>query len=210
MDSKTRSGCGVLATTPDLHLGGVFRSRLPNYCHFQSFATRSRWRWPVKNYLEGGAVQLQCPQCAGGVKTSAKTRKTNATPNKNPVPFLAIDDEYCCEGLATVPVEDLDSYQRNPLQNPRMERGIRPAQHQRDQEFDGRRQRQLRTRMVPRFQPGGLHHRRPPQSHSTQPRRSHPLPQNPTTPHPRHRTEPTDTPTGETHSTSDESPRAPP
>ncbi len=70
-------------------------------------------------------MQLICPQCAGRGKTSAKTRNPNVIPTKNPVPSLAIDDEYCCEGLVTVPVEKLDSYQRIPPGTPAWRKGYK-------------------------------------------------------------------------------------
>ena len=88
---------------------------------------RSPWRWTVHRYLAGGAVQLICPQCAGRVKTSAKTYKPDVIPSKNPVPYLAIDDEYeyCCDGLVTVPVDKLDSWQRIPSARPRGEKSYK-------------------------------------------------------------------------------------
>ncbi|MDE0352056.1 MAG: hypothetical protein OXM57_05155 [bacterium] len=105
------------------HLGSFFSAWLPEELLVppakltgkkleEWYANRARWRWTVNRYLKGGAVQLICPQCAGRVKTSAKTRNPKKTPAKGPV--LAIDDEYCCEGLVTVPVDKLDSYQRIP------------------------------------------------------------------------------------------------
>ena len=113
------------------HLGSFFSPWLPEKLlvpspdltgeAFEDWCVdRSPWRWTVHRYLKGGAVQLICPQCAGRVKTSAKTRTSNLIPTKSPVPYLAIDDkyEYCCEGLVTVPVEKLDSYQRIPSGTP--------------------------------------------------------------------------------------------
>ncbi len=77
------------------------------------YANRACWRWTVHKYLDDGSVQLVCPQCAGRVKTSAKTRNPSP-PKKQAVPFLNIDDEYCCNGTVTVPVDKLDSFQRIP------------------------------------------------------------------------------------------------
>ena len=51
------------------------------------------------------------------MRTSAKTRKLRR-PRKRPVPYIPIDDEYCCEGLVTIPVEDLDTYQQLPFGTP--------------------------------------------------------------------------------------------
>ncbi len=120
------------------HLGSLFSPWLPEKLLVPPpdltgekledwYAKRSRWRWTVHRYLAGGAVQLICPQCAGRVKTSAKTRNPNITPTKGPVPYLDIDDEYehCCEGLVTVSVDKLDSYQRIPPKTPAWTKGYK-------------------------------------------------------------------------------------
>ena len=112
-----------------LHLGSFFPPWLPESLQARPqgltgtkleewYTDRALWRWTVHKYLKNGGVQLVCPQCAGRVKTSAKTRNPNATPNKNPVPSLAIDDEYCCEGKTSVPVKKLDGSKASPPKPP--------------------------------------------------------------------------------------------
>ena len=44
--------------------------------------------------------------------TTAKTRRPRSTDSDGP--FLSIEDEYCCFGLASVSVDLLDSFQRIP------------------------------------------------------------------------------------------------
>ena len=120
------------------HLGSFFSTWLPEELlvpspdltgeAFEEWCVdRFPWRWTVHRYLKDGAVQLICPQCAGRVKTSAKTRNTNLIPSKNPVPYLAIDDEYCCEGLVTVPVENSTATNASPRAPPRGTRATRAA-----------------------------------------------------------------------------------
>ena len=81
------------------------------------YADRACWRWTVHKYLDDGSAQFMCPQCAGRVKTSAKTFNPSP-PKKHPVPYRRIDDEYCCNGTVTVPVDILDSFQRIPPKTP--------------------------------------------------------------------------------------------
>ena len=76
------------------------------------YADRALWRWKPNQNLQNGGKQFLCPQCAGKVATTAKTRITRA-PNSDG-PFLSIEDEYCCLGLASVSLALLDSFQRIP------------------------------------------------------------------------------------------------
>ena len=62
--------------------------------------------------LNNGGIQFLCPQCAGTVDTSAKTRRPQTTHSDGP--FRSIEDEYCCLGLASVSLALLDSFQRIP------------------------------------------------------------------------------------------------
>ena len=76
------------------------------------FADRALWRWKPNQNLKNGGKQFLCPQCAGKVATNAKTRMARTTNSDGP--FLSIEDEYCCLGLASVSLALLDSFQRIP------------------------------------------------------------------------------------------------
>ena len=76
------------------------------------YTKRALWRWKPNQNLQNGGKQFLCPQCAGKVATNAKTRIARA-PNSDG-PFLSIEDEYCCLGLASVSLALLDSFQRIP------------------------------------------------------------------------------------------------
>ena len=76
------------------------------------YTKRALWRWKPNQNLQNGGKQFLCPQCAGKVATNAKTRMAR-TPNSDG-PFLSIEDEYCCLGLASVSLALLDSFQRIP------------------------------------------------------------------------------------------------
>ena len=76
------------------------------------YTKRALWRWKPNQNLQNGGKQFLCPQCAGKVATNAKTRIAR-TPNSDG-PFLSIEDEYCCLGLASVSLALLDSFQRIP------------------------------------------------------------------------------------------------
>ena len=84
-------------------------------------AKASKFRWIVNAVLPDGSLQGECPQCAGRASTNAKTWALRNHPHK-PRPELPvsalIDDEYCCKGMVTVKVEDLDTYQRIPWGTP--------------------------------------------------------------------------------------------
>ena len=75
---------------------------------------RAKFRYSATP-LDGGSIQMQCPQCAGRIRSNLKTRNPNAKPNKT-VPFIVRTDdaEYCCVGRVTIPVEELDHYQLIP------------------------------------------------------------------------------------------------
>ncbi len=63
------------------------------------------------------AQKLICPQCAGNVRSTAKTRnpsRANRRKQHTPLPVTAVTDrEYCCDGMITLSVEQLDNHQRN-------------------------------------------------------------------------------------------------
>ena len=77
---------------------------------------RDKYQWVVIQHFKNGTKKLICPQCAGRVKTTAKTRNPNR-PNRthNPdQPTVAVPDtEYCCNGMITLSIEQLDNHQRN-------------------------------------------------------------------------------------------------
>ena len=69
-----------------------------------------------------------CPQCAGRITTSAKTWKNRNRPTKAnlDVPYVGnIDDEYCCRGTVTIPVDKLDTYQDIPYGTPAWQKRLR-------------------------------------------------------------------------------------
>ena len=76
------------------------------------YTDRVLWRWKPNQNLNNGGKQFLCPQCAGKVATTAKTRMARTTNSDGP--FLSIEDEYCCLGLASVSLALLDSFQRIP------------------------------------------------------------------------------------------------
>lgn len=85
------------------------------------YADRAKYRWVPIAKLKDGSIRFQCPQCAGRITTNAKTwryRNRHHTPDPD-IPFVAnIDDEYCCRGTVTIPVEKLDTYQDIPYGTP--------------------------------------------------------------------------------------------
>ena len=58
-----------------------------------------------------------CPQCAGKVTSTARTRnpqRANRGKHRTIPPVTAVTDrEYCCDGMITLGVEQLDNYQRH-------------------------------------------------------------------------------------------------
>lgn len=87
----------------------------------QWFVDRAKYRWVPIGKGKNGAIRFRCPQCSGMVMTSAKTwrhRHRRATPNPD-IPYVGpIEDEYCCWGTVTIPVEELDTYQQIPFGTP--------------------------------------------------------------------------------------------
>ena len=77
---------------------------------------RDKYQWRVLQSFPNGTKKIICPQCDGRVKSTAKTRNPNR-PNRthNPdQPTVAVPDtEYCCNGMITLSVEQLDNHQRN-------------------------------------------------------------------------------------------------
>ena len=77
---------------------------------------RKKFEWVVIQHFANGKKKLICPQCAGRVMTTAKTRnpnRPNRTHNPNQ-PIIAVPDtEYCCDGMITLSIEQLDNQQRN-------------------------------------------------------------------------------------------------
>ena len=77
---------------------------------------RAKYQWRVLQSFPNGTKKIICPQCDGRVMTTAKTRNPNR-PNRthNPdQPTVAVPDtEYCCNGMITLSVGQLDNHQRN-------------------------------------------------------------------------------------------------
>ena len=52
------------------------------------YTDRALWRWKPNQNLNNGGKQFLCPQCAGTVDTTTKTRKPRAINSDGP--FLAL------------------------------------------------------------------------------------------------------------------------
>ena len=83
------------------------------------YADRDKYTWkPIGKPDKNGAIRFRCPQCDGRVKTNAKTR-IRSKRSQRKAPYAAtIDQEYCCKGTITIPVEKLDTYQHIPFGTP--------------------------------------------------------------------------------------------
>ena len=83
------------------------------------YAERAKYRWtPIGKPDKNGAIRFRCPQCDGRVKTNAKTR-IRSKRSQRKAPYAAtIDQEHCCQGTLTIPVENLDTYQHIPFGTP--------------------------------------------------------------------------------------------
>jgi len=175
------------------------------------YADRACWRWTVHRYLDDGSVQLICPQCAGRVKTSAKTRNPSP-PKKKPLPSLHIDDEYCCDGTVTVPVDQLDSFQRIPPKTPAWTdsyKGRRNTSENKNSMHGGKGNFALEWCRVFNMMAFTLGSLMKVIKHNLE-EATRFLRNQPQHPKPITETEPSDPPHDETQPTSDESPRAPP
>ena len=79
------------------------------------YEKRARFRWVSNKTRPGGRKQFCCPQHAGKVVTTAKTRGRGRPPAN--VVTLHLDPEeyeWCCEGSVVLGVEDLDTFQQIP------------------------------------------------------------------------------------------------
>ena len=83
------------------------------------YADRAKYLWkPIGKPDKNGNIRFRCPQCDGRVKTNAKTR-IRSKRSQRKAPYVAtIDQEYCCNGTLTIPVEKLDTYQHIPFGTP--------------------------------------------------------------------------------------------
>ena len=83
------------------------------------YAKRDKYTWkPIGKPDKNGAIRFRCPQCDGRVKTNAKTR-IRSKRSQRKAPYAAtIDQEHCCQGTLTIPVENLDTYQHIPFGTP--------------------------------------------------------------------------------------------
>ena len=83
----------------------------------QWYDDRKKYQWVVVHTYPDGRIKFICPQCKGNVRSTAKTRnpnRPNRTKKASDLPITAIaDTEYCCDGMITLQVDQLDNYQRN-------------------------------------------------------------------------------------------------
>ena len=108
------------------HCGTLLPSWVPEALHSPPDGTepqqrtdfydqRSRWRYSPHQRLRDGSIQMRCPQCAGRVKTNARTRNPRQRRAGGSVPYLAgITTEHCCDGLVTLNSTQLANYQNVP------------------------------------------------------------------------------------------------
>ena len=83
------------------------------------YAERAKYRWtPIGKPDKNGNIRFRCPQCDGRVKTNAKTRIRSKRSRRKASYATPIDQEYCCNGTITIPVEELDTYQHIPFGTP--------------------------------------------------------------------------------------------
>ena len=83
------------------------------------YADRDKYTWkPIGKPDKNGAIRFRCPQCDGRVKTNAKTRIRSKRSQRKAPYATTIDQEYCCKGTITIPVEKLDTYQHIPFGTP--------------------------------------------------------------------------------------------
>jgi hypothetical protein len=79
------------------------------------FNDRSRqFRWAPHGSGTGGAQVFECPFCGGRAKNATLNPKTAALSNKVAPVDAPKGVTKCCGGFATLPVEQLDHYQRVP------------------------------------------------------------------------------------------------
>ena len=108
------------------HCGTLLPSWVPEALHSPPDGTepqqrtdfydqRCRWRYSPHQRLRDGSIQMRCPQCAGRVKTNARTRNPRRRRAAGSVPYLAgITTEHCCDGLVTLNSTQLANYQNVP------------------------------------------------------------------------------------------------
>ena len=83
------------------------------------YVERAKYRWkPIGKPDKNGAIRFRCPQCDGRVKTNAKTRIPSKRSQRKAPYATPIDQEHCCKGTLTIPVEKLDTYQHIPFGTP--------------------------------------------------------------------------------------------
>ncbi|MDE0233980.1 MAG: hypothetical protein OXM62_03130 [bacterium] len=83
------------------------------------YAERTKYTWkPIGKPDKNGNIRFRCPQCDGRVKTNAKTHSRSKRSQRKAPHVANIDQEYCCNGTITIPVEQLDTYQHLPFGTP--------------------------------------------------------------------------------------------
>ncbi len=80
------------------------------------YEKRAKYRWVSNGTRPDGRKQFRCPQHAGNVPTTAKTRGRGRPPTKSVVTLHLDPEEYewCCEGSVMLGVEELDTFQQIP------------------------------------------------------------------------------------------------
>ena len=109
-----------------MYCGTIFSTWLPEQFHTppaelkgEALASwhdkQAMYRWSRTTKRPNGGARFICPQCAGRITSSAKTRKENVTPAPS-APYIKLDPDidYCCGGPIDVPVEGLDLHQTPP------------------------------------------------------------------------------------------------
>ena len=108
------------------HCGTLLPSWVPEALHSPPDGTepqlctdvydeRCRMRYSAHQHLPDGSIQMLCPQCAGRVKTNARTRNPRRRRGGGSVPYLGgITTEHCCDGLVTLNSTQLANYQNVP------------------------------------------------------------------------------------------------
>ena len=124
-----------------LHCGTLLPSWLPESLHAPPadltgaeltdwYRSRAKWRWTKHQRVRPGRVQFRCPQCAGRIRTNARTRSPRPTARTRPTPRAAtISSEFCCDGLATLTLAQLDSVQRIPYGTPAWQKAYARRNH---------------------------------------------------------------------------------
>ena len=118
---------GKTGQTVLIHCGTIFPSWLPTDFHQPPkrltgqklcdwYDKRAKFRYSLTTERPGGGGRFTCPQCAGRIKTNAKTKNPTARPPQKPKVLAVLTaNQYCCNGPVNVSAEQLDHYQKVPF-----------------------------------------------------------------------------------------------